>query len=272
MVSVFVAKSIRGCHPIFSSTPCNDDWFLVSLLDYYRYHCTDKHPHPAKYWRYAFEGKWGWKHSLTDFKTQSIKEYIELKKYVDQKNHYIFQVLLCIQRIFESYTHTCDVIQVIQQFIFNDYICNYKEYMLKNIQDTIQPICLPKLHPINPLQVFIGRCKQYGFLHTNTNTCIVSKELSFDELIKHCNVIPRPHVKHPYLYIHNRETFYFFIRCVHKVDITHYNNEYKTPLFLACNHNISGIENKKFYQNIPNSELFQQKSVIDCWCEDLFAW
>ena len=272
MVSVFVAKSIRGCHPTFSSTPCNDDWFLISLLDYYRIHCSHNHPHPAKYWRYAFEGKWGWNHSVTDFKTQSVKEYIMLKKVVDSKHNEIFYILLCIHRICSNYPNTNDVMFLIKQYLFYEYICDYQQMLLNHIEHSCTPIGLPKLHPINPLQVFIGRCKQYGILHKKTNSFIVTIEISFDTLIEHCKVIPRPHVKHPYLYIHNRETFYFFIRCVHKVDVSHYDDPLHTPFLSACHSNITGVKNEIFYKYIEPSHPLKQKSMIDSWCEDLFGW
>ena len=92
MVSTLSAKLIRGCHPTFSCCPCNDDWHMLSMFEYYRSNVGMNHPHPAKYWKYIFQLKWGWTHSITDFKTQSIKEYILISSLVKKKTKYIFSL------------------------------------------------------------------------------------------------------------------------------------------------------------------------------------
>ena len=276
MISSFVAKSIRGCHPTFSSIPCNDDWHLLSILDYYRLQTEMKHPHPGKYWRYAYEAKWGWNHSITDFKTQSIKEYILLCKIIQQKKGEILFILLCIQRMFSIYDRASFIPSLIKEFLFHD-LSHFKDYMLCIIQKTYEPIQLPYIHPINPLEVFIGRCKQYDIIHANTQSCITEHqyEISFHDLFCYCKVLPRPHIKHPYIYVYNRESFYLLIRAIYRKDLIFYNDPMETELFKSCHYNMTGQPNKYFYamETIISKELhLEQPSVIDAWCEDLFGW
>lgn len=276
MISSFAAKSIRGCHPTFSSIPCNDDWHLLSILDYYRLQTEMKHPHPGKYWRYAYEAKWGWKHSITDFKTQSIKEYILLCQIIQEKKQEILFILLCIQRLFAKYQYNNFIPSLIKNYLFPD-ISDFKGYMLSIIHKTYEPIRLPYIHPINPFEVFIGRCKQYDIIHPNTNSCITEHqyEISFDELLSYCKVLPRPHLKHPYLYIYNRISFYTMIRAIYRKDLRFYKDPMETPLFKACHYNMTGQPNTYFYAKetiISKNVHLEQPSMIDAWCEDLFGW
>lgn len=276
MISYFVAKSIRGCHPTFSSVPCNDDWHLLSILDYYRLQTEMKHPHPGKYWRYAYEAKWGWTHSITDFKTQSIKEYILLCEVFRRKKEEILFILLCIQRAFSKYERTSFIPSLIKEYLFQDLV-HFNDYMLSFIHKTYEPIRLPYIHPINPMEVFIGRCKQYYIIHSNTHSCITEPdyEISFDELVSYCKVLPRPHLKHPYLYVYNRESFYKMIRAIYRKDLRFYDDPMETPLFKACHYNMTGQPNKYFYATetiISKSLHLEQPSMIDAWCADLFGW
>lgn len=276
MVSKLSAKLIRGCHPTFSSCPCNDDWHMLSMIEYYRTNIGLNHPHPAKYWKYIFELKWGWKHSISDFKTQSIKEYVLISQLIEKEINSIFMTLMLVHRICEShFIETFDIKQIINEYLFIPYM-KYFKYELQNyINYKTQPIPLPKIHPINPLQLFIGRCKQYEILHKNTNSCIYFNEISFNHLILHCKTIPKPNIKYDKLHIHNRISFFLLLRCIYKKDQEFYNNEKNTPFFNACHCNLSGIQNNSFYKGYPYSREMQylkQPSVIDAWCEDLFGW
>jgi len=276
MVSTLSAKLIRGCHPTFSSCPCNDDWHMLSMIEYYRTNVGMNHPHPAKYWKYTFQLKWGWKHSITDFKTQSIKEYNLISSLIKKKVNYILINLLCIQRACEKhYIQSSDIMRIIHEYLFIPYM-KYFKYELQNyINYKTQPIVLPKIHPINPLQIFIGRCKQYGLMHPNTNSCIYFSEIPFELLIPKCKNIPKPNIKYDKLHVYDKSTFFILLRCIYKKDQEFYDNEKNTPFFQACHCNLSGIENYLYYKSAPNSreiKYLKQPSIIDTWREDLFGW
>ena len=276
MVSTLSAKLIRGCHPTFSCCPCNDDWHMLSMFEYYRSNVGMNHPHPAKYWKYIFQLKWGWTHSITDFKTQSIKEYILISSLVKKKTKYILITLLTIQRACEKHNIlSSDIMQIINEYLFIPYMRFFKHELKNYIDYKTQPISLPSKCYINPLQVFIGRCKQYGIIHPNTNSCIYFYEISFEILIHCCKTIPKPNIKYDKLYIYDKRTFFLLLRCIYKKDQEFYNNERNTPFFKACHCNLSGIENDIFYKGRPifrEIKYLKQPSIIDIWCKDLFGW
>lgn len=276
MVSTLSAKLIRGCHPIYSSCPCNDDWHMLSMFEYYRTNVGMNHPHPAKYWKYNFQLKWGWKHSISDFKTQSIKEYFLISSLVKKKTNYILINLLCIQRACEKHNIlSSDIMQIIHEYLFIPYMRFFKYELQNYINYKTQPISLPTKCYINPLQVFIGRCKQYGILHPKTNSCIYFYEISFKILIHCCKTIPKTNIKYDKLHVRDKSTFFLLLRCIYKKDQEFYNNERNTPFFKACHCNLSGIQNDIFYKGRPNSreiKYLKQPSIIDAWCEDLFGW
>ena len=141
MVSTLSAKLIRGCHPTFSSCPCNDDWHLISMIDYYRTNIGMNHPHPAKYWKYNFQLKWGWKHSISDFKTQSIKEYILISSLIKKKINYILISLLTIQRVCEKNNiQSSDIMQIIHEYLFIPYMRFFKNELQTQLSKTCFPI------------------------------------------------------------------------------------------------------------------------------------
>jgi hypothetical protein len=271
MVSKLSSSLIRGCHPTFSSTPCNDDWYLMSIIDYYRIRSEYKHPNPALYWRYTYDMKWGWNYSITDFKTHSIKEYILVSTILKKYNSNLIHILLSVHRI----SPCSDVSYKIKEYLSIPNKKDYTSYILRYIRSHSLPTSLPKSPTINALQLFIGRCKYYGFLHHETNHCIISrKKIFFDDLINHCKRYPRPYIAHPYLKIQNKKTFFSILLVQIAVeDQKKYTYPVKTPLLNACHYNFTGIENHTFYHYIEGEQsALKQRSIIDTWVSDLFGW
>ena len=136
MVCKLSASSIRGCHPYFSCVPCNDDWFLLSLIDYYRIQSMNKHPNPAYYWRYSYEMNWGWNYSITDFKTQSLKEYFFLEKVFKKRYLNSKTKLLCIYRIMPH----IDLARNVKSYLFytgeKEFKTNVMQYITKRYPPT----------------------------------------------------------------------------------------------------------------------------------------
>lgn len=269
-VSPLAASLIRGCHPTFSSKPCNDDWFLVSILDYYRMHHNPSHPHPGKYWRFPFDMKWGWEFSITDFKTQSIKEYIHVSKLLRKRKQERLYHMLCIQRVLSPYSNTSPLTKLIMRFIC---LPTLKQTMQSELR-YLPPTRLPIIHPINPIQVFLGRCYQYGFIHPKTTTCYIKKRITFAELAQHCRVMPRPYIRHPQITIHNKSTLFFLIQCIVKEDQKQYIFPTLSPLHAACHYNFSGNENNHYYHynTNPKEAYLKTYSIMDIWISDLFGW
>lgn len=268
-VSPLAASLIRGCHPTFSSKPCNDDWFLVSILDYYRVHSHQSHPHPGKYWRFTFDMKWGWKESITDFKTQSVKEYILISKILRSRQREIHFHLLCVQRAFKQYSNTEPIGKLIASFL---YFPTLKQ-LIQHELAYLPPIRLPSIHHVNPLQIFFGRCYQYCIFHRNTTTCILNTRVDLCSISQYCRVMPRPCIIHPQLMIHNKSSFFYLLRCILKEDQQQYKFPNLSKIHEACHYNLSGIENSKYYTTFPtNDEYLKRPSMIDAWLSDLFGW
>ena len=286
MVSKLAVEFMRGCHPTFTYSPFNDDFFMLSIIDYYRVYCENKHPHPAKYWRFTYQSKWGWQHSITDFKTQSVKEYWYTKENINHKQKFIINTLLFLNKIFHNIPNSNDIKYVISEFLFYNFMRNFKLELKKYICKHFLPISLPYIQPINPMQVFFGRCKQYKILHEKTNQFAMYDQnlngnvISFHEIIKIetiikcCQNIPFICVKHKNLYVYNRNSFFKLLRFIHLEDRSYYEDTINTPFFRACNYNLSGIENHSYYKenDLIRFPWLKQKSTIDAWCEDLFGW
>ena len=271
MVSTLSASLIRGCHPTFSCNPCNEDWYLMSIIDYYRIRSEYKHPNPATYWRYSYDMKWGWDYSITDFKTQSIKEYFLIKQLLHKKKLRAKQILLCVHRVLPC----MDLTRKVKEYLFYTHEKEFKYRIMDSLRKQNPPTPLPKIQRINSLQVFIGRCKHYGFIHKDTHSCIISrKELFLVDLIECCRSLPRPHIHHPFLKIQDKKRFFsVFLVQVSAKDQEHYVYPQKTPLLDACHWNLTGIENDKYYKDIDASfNYLKERSIMDVWVSDLFGW
>lgn len=271
MVSTLSASLIRGCHPTFSCNPCNDDWYLMSIIDYYRIRSEYKHPNPASYWRYSYDMKWGWDYSITDFKTQSIKEYFLLNTILHKKEKRTSQIMLCVQRVLPC----LDVARKVKEFLFFTNEKEFKKRIMYSLHKQNPPTPLPRMHGINSLQVFLGRCKQYGFVHKGMVSCIISrKEIMLYDLISACKSLPRPHINHPYLKIQNKRKFFsMFLVQVSAQDQKQYTYPEKTPLLDACHWNLTGIENEIYYKDVDESfSHLKKRSIMDVWVSDLFGW
>ena len=251
-VSPMCASMIRGCHPTYSHDPCNEDWCLISILDYYRMIGTHPYPHPCKYWRFVFELKWGWKYSITDFKTHSIKEYIFMCKLKEDLQNEITFRTCGLYGAFSRYTNRPGCLpQIIMTYL---YAPNIKEELQHQLHKHA-PIRLPATHPVNPLQVFFGRCYQHGLFHPNTRGCFIpgGKWVQLDVLVYNCKTVPRPCIRCGNLLIQNRDGL------------------------LKLLYNIL-IEDKKNYE-WPHLSLFFEEmgcnsssGMIDAWINDLFGW
>ena len=108
-VSPLAASLIRGCHPTFSSKPCNDDWFLVSILDYYRVHSHQSHPHPGKYWRFYVRHEMGLErvhHGFQNSKRERIHLDFQNTSFATTWNPFPPLVYTtCFQTVFQYRTH-----------------------------------------------------------------------------------------------------------------------------------------------------------------------
>ena len=245
VVSLLSASLIRGCHPTYTHDPFNEDWCLVSIIDYYRMKGHHPYPHPCKYWRYVFDLKWGWKYSIIDFKTQSIKEYLFISKQIQHIKHETSFRMYVLFTVFMHHTHNPGCLpQSILEYLYNP---SLKEEIQKYLQSHL-PIRLPATHPVNPLQVFLGRCYQYGFIHKNTKGCYIrNKWIALDTLRDYCKIVPRPCIHFGGIMINNKNDF----------------------MKLLCK---IILEDNKNYTWPDLSLLQKEHLVIDTWISDLFGW
>ena len=269
-VSILGGKLIRGCHPTFSVSSCQDDWLLMSILDYYRVNTSNTYPNPSKYWRFVFDMKWGWEYSRTDFKTQSIKEYFLLSRLIETMERQITFHLYCLIRVLSTYTHAKPIPKMIMNYL---YLPKFKSIIISELHRNYPPIKLPTVHPINPLQVFFGRCYQYGFIHPKTTQCYIKGWIQFSTLVNACKMIPRPHIQHPDLTIQTKKTFFYLLHMILREDQKQYTSSEHSHLYEACHYNFSGEENEKYYRFVsPDKNYLKEKSVMDIWLSDLFGW
>ena len=269
-VSTLGGKMIRGCHPTFSVSSCQDDWLLMSILDYYRVNTSNMYPNPTKYWRFVFDMKWGWEYSKIDFKTQSIKEYFLVSNLIESTKRQIIFHLYCLIRIFSPYIHAKPLPKMIMNYL---YLPAFKSTIITELHRNYPPTRLPMVHPINPLQLFFGRCYQYGFIHPETTQCYIKGWVQLNDLIKVCKVIPRPHIHHPDLTIQTKKTFFYLLHLISKEDEKQYTSPEQSHLYEACHNNFSGEENRTYYILVsPDKSHWKKKSVMDIWVSDLFGW
>ncbi len=269
-VCTLSSKMIRGCNPTFSAESCQDEWLLMSILDYYRVNTSNLYPNPTKYWRFVFDMKWGWEYSKTDFKTHSMKEYILLSKLIETKKRQIKFHLYCLIRMFSKYIHTKPIPNMIMNYL---YLPTLKSIIRTELNSNYPPTRLPNIHPVNPLQVFFGRCYQYGFIHPETTQCYIKGWVQFSTLVNTCKLIPRPHIQHPDLIIQTKKSFFYLLHLISKEDDKQYTTPNHSHMYQACHYNFSGQDNTKYHilVSFENSH-WKKKSIMDIWVSDLFGW
>jgi hypothetical protein len=283
---------IRGCHPKLVSTTTYDDWYNMSLMEYYRTQSNTCHPNPADYWRYRKDKKWGWEYSVTDYKTQSIKEFHRNYNIIKKINKDICEKWYYINLFFKSIENTIDIPGLIMDYLFFDYKNKYKSKIYYHISLN-HPFPLPSKAVVNPMQVFLGRLHQYGFISKKTNTCRIEltkykkymnkkgifykyESIPFSELIKYCLYKDKIEIIHPMIHIANKETLLRIVKGIYISDRHSINNKISN-LLEGTNYNFTIY--KSLLHNYAHPLSAEQKrrfalfpSTIDIWISDLFGW
>ena len=291
MISKISAKNIKGCHPTLTSAETYDNWAIMSLLEYYSIQTKTYHPNPADCWRYKIDNKWGWKLSITDYKTQSIKEFHKNNKIIKNLQRQFYFHLLCIHAVLKPFPNTSDIPGIITDYLYLPFKQNNID-KFKQILKEKEPTSLPCNVPINPMCVFLGRLKQFQFIHEKTNSSIIEitqwntapikydkYTITFEQLTNACSYNKHYsyiYIKTPHIIIKDKQTLLRIIYGIYKAD--NKNVKGLSNLLECVNYNFTRFkcpENYNKYSaglNEIQKGRLQLPSTVDTWIADLFGW